>query len=346
MQGNQDVEFRKLQVTGGSTMIVSLPKDWVQRNRLSKGEVVCMQHLVSGDLRISPLTNNETKSIVTIDPSDKETELNDLLIGIYLTGCDIINIQSSKSISTIARTKIREFLRDSRGMEIEYEDDKKITIISILNPAELRLQVSVNRMYILISSLVKDSFDVLKGDDASILFDIDDRERQIDARRLLIERQVAASIHSPSVERFLAVSRYSAMEHSNIARVLERMGDHAVRLATLANEYGRIVKMKTTEYPLLAIDEWAKQMKILVHNMYTKDVSIIHGCKRSLSALRIEIESAEYEHYTGRGSVERLFAEFKISESIRRLCAYGINFAESLINILMYEQVRLESGWN
>ena len=36
----QDSEFRKLQVTGGSTIIVSLPKEWVKSNDLKKGDVV------------------------------------------------------------------------------------------------------------------------------------------------------------------------------------------------------------------------------------------------------------------------------------------------------------------
>ena len=89
---------------------------------------------------------------------------------------------------------IREFLRDTRGMEIESDEDKEIRIISLLNPSELKLQVSINRMYILISELVNDSYSVLDGDSIELLKDIEDRERQIDARRLLIERQVAAAI--------------------------------------------------------------------------------------------------------------------------------------------------------
>ena len=122
-------------------------------------------------------------------------------------------------------------------MEIEVDNEKEIRIVSILNPSELRLQVSINRMYILISSLVNDAFDVLSGESVELLSDIDDRERQIDARRLLLERQVAASLQQPSVERKLGIDRFSAMEHANIARVLERMGDHATRLAHLVNEH-------------------------------------------------------------------------------------------------------------
>ena len=42
-------------------------------------------------------------------------------------------------------------------------------------------------MYILISSLVSDALDVVAGEDLELLSDIDDRERQIDARRLLLK---------------------------------------------------------------------------------------------------------------------------------------------------------------
>ena len=99
-------------------------------------------------------------------------------------------------------------------MEIEEDDERHIRIVSILNPSELRLQVSINRMYILISSLVNDAFEVLGGESDELLSDIQDRERQIDARRLLVERQVASAIKNPSVEKGLNVDRYGgAREH-------------------------------------------------------------------------------------------------------------------------------------
>ena len=63
-------------------------------------------------------------------------------------------------------------------MEIEDDTEKLIRIVSILNPSNC-LQVSINRMYILISSLVNDAFEVLNGEDIDLLSDIQDRERQI-----------------------------------------------------------------------------------------------------------------------------------------------------------------------
>ena len=57
----QDSEYRKLQVTGGSTIIVSLPKDWIKANELKKGDVVSLEELASGDLRLSPLQGPATR---------------------------------------------------------------------------------------------------------------------------------------------------------------------------------------------------------------------------------------------------------------------------------------------
>ena len=339
MAGLVDSEYRKLQVTGGSTMIVSLPRDWVKSNQMKKGDIVYIEELNSGGLHISALQAESSKSSITIDCCNLSDGLIDLLIGAYLSGTDMIKIVCKNKIPRKVHKDIRNFLRDTRGMEIGLDEDKEIRILSILDPSELTFQVSINRMYILISSLVSDCFDVLDGDDIDLLADIEDRERQIDARRLLVERQVAAVIKKPAIERSLGTDRFSALEHANIARILERMGDHAARLGILVRDNSVTIKSKTNELPLRAIPEWANLLKSLVHNMYTKDVAVIHVAKRSLVRLMREIEDNESELWTGRKSSERLFSEFQISESIRRICAYGVNFAESLLNMLMHERI-------
>ena len=80
---NQDNEFRKLQVTGGSTIIVSLPKAWVKSHDLKKGDVVSLEELASGDLRLSPLQGPAMKQSITLDCCAFETGLIDLMIGSY-----------------------------------------------------------------------------------------------------------------------------------------------------------------------------------------------------------------------------------------------------------------------
>ena len=43
-----NVEYRKLQVTGGSTFIVSLPKRWIRDHGLKQSDVVGVEYMTSG----------------------------------------------------------------------------------------------------------------------------------------------------------------------------------------------------------------------------------------------------------------------------------------------------------
>jgi phosphate uptake regulator len=343
---DQDTEYRKIQLTGGSTYVVSLPKDWIIENDLHKSDTVSVEELATGDLRISSIRNREIRRISVINTDDIKEGLLDLMIGAYIAGADVIRLESKKEIPRKTRMMVRGFLRDTRGMEIEDDKPHQIDIVSLLNPSELRLQVSINRMYLLITSLVEDSLQVINGEDPEILSDIIERERQIDARRLLLERQVATALQLPSVEKRLGIDRFNAMEHANIARAFERMGDHACRLAMLVNEHAINMKLRPDSMPWTAIPLWADELKKIVHNMYTRDINLIIDAKQKLAILSNDLESAESELWTGRGSAERLIAEFRVSESIRRICAYGVNIAEVLINMLMHQDLELKNKPN
>ena len=122
-----------------------------------------------------------------------------------------------------------------------------------------------------------------------------------------------------------------------IARILERMGDHATRLAHL--EKKTVKSLKLSGNAAISNSIMVETVENIVHNMYTKDVNIIHNAKLDLVELRNTIEGEEDDLWTGRGSAERLLCEFRISESIRRLCAYSVNFAEILLNMLMHKQL-------
>ena len=47
-------EQRKLQVTGGSTFILSLPKDWATKNELKRGSSMVVREEDDGSLSIAP----------------------------------------------------------------------------------------------------------------------------------------------------------------------------------------------------------------------------------------------------------------------------------------------------
>ena len=216
-------EVRRLQITGGSTYIVSLPKKWVTQHGLKPRDEVRIEWRPSGSLRL----NAETTSIrkrrkvdIQLDEIGSEF-LYDHLIGAYLSGAHRIRLSSKKAIKRSDRRKIRQFIQNTRGIEISNESDYIIEMITLLNTSEMPLHSSINRMYLIVSSQIRDVSETLSGGDKSILEDSGDREKEVDALRLLLERQVGQILESASIETSFGINRWEASEISNIVRIFE-----------------------------------------------------------------------------------------------------------------------------
>src|SRR6266699_4304220 len=90
------VELRKLQMTGGASYTVSLPKDWVKEQGLKVGDVVAIMPRSDSSLTLIPhekIPAGKNRGVeVTVSPpkdQDKEQILRTVLAQ-YLAGCDII----------------------------------------------------------------------------------------------------------------------------------------------------------------------------------------------------------------------------------------------------------------
>lgn len=109
------VELRKLQMTGGASYTVSLPKGWVKEQSLKVGDVVAVMPRSDSSLTIIPhqkVSSGHNKGAeVTISPlkeQDKEQVLRNILAQ-YLAEYDIIRIRFPVS----ARPDLRTYLRES-----------------------------------------------------------------------------------------------------------------------------------------------------------------------------------------------------------------------------------------
>ena len=89
------------------------------------------------------------------------------------------------------------------------------------------------------------------------------------------------------------------------------MGDTQLDLQVWSKNIQKVIKIGIEDMPLKAIPKWSKELKTVVHNMYTRDVGLIHSAKLELAKIRDEVESAESDIWTGRGSAERLLCEFE-----------------------------------
>mgnify|MGYP001412827422 CR=1 FL=1 len=338
--GENDV--RRLQLTGGATFTLSLPKPWVNANNLSARDSIRVDWRPSGELMLSPLDdvgegNNEI--IIHID-SLPEGALYDHLMGAYISGVQEILVTSDSPLVRHTRSVVRRFLRSTRGFEIGDQDDSSARLISLLNAGELPLHSSLNRMYLLLSSLVRDILEVLRGGDEGMISDHEEREREVDGLQYLIERQVGSMLSSSQIVKSLGLSRKQGVEHANLARSLERMMDHANQMAKLTLDADSIPKLSSQEMPLSILPIWLDSIKSLMINLRERDAHQIEAARNSLKAAQLELEKHEEGLWSGKRKAAPLLFEDRLSESTRRLCAYARDFGEILLNMLAYDSIR------
>ncbi len=338
-----DKDVRKLQLTGGATYTLSLPKDWVTSHGLESRDGVQIDWRPSGALRLTPLDTVEDAKRISLSTSNiPDGALLDHLMGAYLSGTDRIILRFSEDEARRVKRVIRTFQRSTRGFEIEDEGAKKITLIALLNAGELPMRSSLNQMFMQLNSLIRDIIEVFSGEDIQLIEDYEEREREIDSLRFLIERQAGIALDSYKVAERLNLVRRQAVEYSNLARSLERMADHAQQMAQLVIEDEGNTKLSIGGAPLNQIPIWQEAIRTLMINIRTKDPIEIESARIALKSAQDYLSTHERGLWTGRKSANKVLFEDHISESIRRLCAYSRDFGETLLNMLTHEMMITE----
>ena len=137
-------ETRKIQFTGKSSYIVSLPKQWIQDLGLKRGDQIKVSRQGSSSLQIYP-PNHQTKTTQVedatfeIDPEDDTSSIVRKLISLYFLGFKTINVKPKAGrLKPAQRTAIKDAVkRMLMGTEIISDSTSGITIQVLVNLLEL-----------------------------------------------------------------------------------------------------------------------------------------------------------------------------------------------------------------
>ena len=255
--------IRRLQKIG-STILVSLPKEWVQANNLDKGISV---ELETGHNTISITVNKEKKPSkeVTISyPLPKEENIVANITGAYLLGYDIINVKGKTSISIADREKIRGSLRRLVGMEIIEEDAANINVQFLLDETTLNPEKILKRMSTIAFGMFNDALLGLLSEDKSNLQALSNRDDEIDRQYFLLVRLIRTTMVDKRLADIFNLENIDILDFRIAANLLETAGDTIVELAS-------------------SISKTTLQKNVLkeVYNI-VKDIEIIH--KKSIEA--------------------------------------------------------------
>ena len=141
----------------------------------------------------------------------------------------------------------------------------------------------------------------------------------------------------------LRLTRTQAVEYSNLARSLERMMDHAYTIASLVLDHPKLTKNMIDMAPLEQLPVWQASLKELMINIRTRDSTRIEHARHELKRAQRRLVEHEQHVLKNHRLNEWVAFDLRLSESVRRLCAYARDFGEVLLNMKVFSELHRDN---
>lgn len=228
------METRKVQVTGGSTYTVSLPKSWATNNDVEAGSVV--EFYPEDDSLLLTPQGDQERTEGQLDITDiEETELMRTVVTMYVSGFDIITLTSAR-ITAAQRRSIRQAAQRLVGLEVIGETSEKVSLQDLLDSSELSVSNAITRMRLVSLSMLSDAVTALVENDDDLATDVIERDDDVDRLWYMVSRVFRTVLRNPNAATEVGIPRETCFDYHSSARQLERVGDHATKIAELTLE--------------------------------------------------------------------------------------------------------------
>jgi phosphate uptake regulator len=278
----------------GSSLLVSLPKEWIDANNLEKSSQV---EIETGHDTISISANKETrptKELKISYPLPKEENIVADITGAYLLGYDIIQINSKTTIPGEDREKIRNSMRRLVGMEIIEEDASHINMQFLLDATTLNPEKILKRMSSLALGMYDDVSNGLILDDKSNLQTLSNRDVEVNRQYFLLVRLIRSTLVDRRLANVFNLENIDVLDYRVAANLLENAGDSIVEISnfiynsSLPKEYSKKIFKIVKNFNTLAeksINAFTKPDRLLAIDA----ISLHKKYERNLNSLKTSL---------------------------------------------------------
>ena len=337
---DERIETRKIQFTGKSSYIVSLPKQWVTDLGLRQGDQIRMQRQGSAGLHMYPfrhqtLSKQKEEAIIEIGINEKTETVIRKLISLYFLGFKTINVRPKEErLSPQQRTAVKNAVkRMLMGSEIISDSTGGITIQVLVNLLELSIDGAFKRMIHLAKSMLSDAILAVKEVNPDLAEEVIGTDDEVDRFGFYIIRQIKIAIQNEHMLKEMGLENArNCLGYRVVVKNIERTGDHAAFIAKDVLEFKKGVKAEIlskiqdmNDFSIDVLDEAClalfKEDYIQAEKTITKSQNIARFEKRILDACR------------NLKDEEMLFRVRRMTENIKRIAEYASDIAEIVLNI-------------
>ncbi|MGP3667742.1 MAG: PhoU domain-containing protein [Candidatus Bathyarchaeota archaeon] len=332
-------EVRKIQFTGRSTYIVSLPKKWVNSLGLRAGsQLVISQQSSSliltpkGMVKPSP---QHVEVAIKISSKDGPDTIIRKIISAYLAGYNFIKLQTKdKCISVLQRNAVKELVRKKLvGTEVVAESPNEIKLQVLVSYSELSVESALRRICLIASSMHDDAIQSLKTLDEKLAREVINLDDEVDRFSLYITRLLKAAVQDEKILKDIGLSSpRDCLGYRVIIKFVERIADHAAKVAenviSLKEEVCETVFQKILEMSSFAKNVFDESIKAFFKKDYMLAEYVISKAKTI-----VDIEAKAVKEIQNKVKQTDISSIRMIMESMRRIAEYASDIAEIVLNL-------------
>ncbi len=336
-----DLELRKLQMTGGASYTVSLPKDWIKGQGLKVGDVVAVMPRPDSSLTIIPhqkLSLGQGKGAEVVLTPSKDQDREQILrtfIAQYLAGYEVIRIVFPVAARPDLRTYTKEQARRMFvGAEIIEESKDELIVQCLSSYGDLPAPKVISRMSLIAKLMLRDAVEALKTRDKALAEEVVRRDEEVDRFYLFLIRQLTLAVLSRSVIQEIGLSDpRDCLVYRVVSKSLERIADHAATMARLSKDVEdtpppRLLEGLSTVSTLAStvLEDALKAMTKVDGISANNSITAAQKVEKDADVLTDKL----YEMHLNPKTV----VVFRLAlESLKRISEYSEDIAEMAINL-------------
>lgn len=323
---------RKVQLTGGSSYTVSIPKEWaIDQDIDSETTVECFVR-EEALVITNPQEGDLQERVVEIGAHDRVPgELVQAIVGAYVAG-------ASKIVCTDMgdredRQRIRETVNGLVGLEIQEETPSHIIAQTMLDVGALSPEQTIRQMRMTALEMHHGAIEALRAGDHEAANLVRRRDDEVDRLFGVIAREFHRTLDEP----VLPTGQYgvTAFDYYTVGRQIERIADHAVKIAITVQGMSEQPADEITE-DLVAVGDDVRTIidDAIAAFLQSEEAGAFLRIPRELASLQEQANELERRMYDEEPP-EIADSTNTVLDSIRRCGEYGVNVAEAGLIVKM-----------
>lgn len=266
------MESRKLINFGNSSFVVSLPKHWVEKNNLKKGDSLYLEENGGDELVVSVGAKDSSRELkktsIIIEDEDMES-LKRRIISTYISGSDIIEIRGD--IEKL-RKPIKRYSHYLIAFEVVEESPNLIVLKNFLDIKTISISNLIRRIDNITRSMLEDTKLSLNEDNSRVIYD---RDNEVNSMAFLILRVTKILMGDAALSRHFNINCNQLLDNWILVQDIETIADESKRIARFFKDIK--LNKKESDELIKIFDDVFKEYLTAMKAYYTADKKLAYA---------------------------------------------------------------------